>query len=313
MGVAALEAASAWLLDDEIGAQLARLAVSGSVLERRLALRGLARARDPRAADLMVAAFKSGDPDLRAEAARAAGALGGEEILVRLVGDEAASVRQAAFLARLASGGPRQPILSAFLADADAGVRAAALRELVSTPVLPYEEIVHAVVRMDPQFQRLCWRGLALSEARALAAISERGAIVGALETLAQVSTHPTRVAAATVLAELGRAQPPPGPATTARSPGDYRSILTRTRAVRWLKMETERGDVVFKVDCPDVPLSCVSFMQLANQGFFDGTRFHHAVPGRLLEGGDPRGDGWGGLASLFATRSAPTGWPVAL
>ena len=37
------------------------------------------------------------------------------------------------------------------------------------------------------------------------------------------------------------------------------------------------------------------NFARLADDGFFDGIRFHRVVPDFVVQGGDPRGDGLGG------------------
>lgn len=41
--------------------------------------------------------------------------------------------------------------------------------------------------------------------------------------------------------------------------------------------------------------MTCLNFLQLAGQGFYDGLVFHRVVPDFVVQGGDPRGDGVGG------------------
>jgi cyclophilin family peptidyl-prolyl cis-trans isomerase len=49
------------------------------------------------------------------------------------------------------------------------------------------------------------------------------------------------------------------------------------------------------RLACPQAPLTCLNFLNLAAQGFYDGTAFHRVVPDFVVQGGDPRGDGTGG------------------
>lgn len=45
----------------------------------------------------------------------------------------------------------------------------------------------------------------------------------------------------------------------------------------------------------PDVaPVTVQNFVDLANSGFYDGLTIHRVVPGFVIQGGDPRGDGFG-------------------
>lgn len=42
-------------------------------------------------------------------------------------------------------------------------------------------------------------------------------------------------------------------------------------------------------------PQSVGNFIDLANQGFYDGLIFHRVIPGFMIQGGDPNGTGTGG------------------
>jgi cyclophilin family peptidyl-prolyl cis-trans isomerase len=44
-----------------------------------------------------------------------------------------------------------------------------------------------------------------------------------------------------------------------------------------------------------DAPFTVLNFMKLIKNKFYDGLSFHRVVPDFVAQGGDPRGDGWGG------------------
>jgi peptidyl-prolyl cis-trans isomerase B (cyclophilin B) len=57
-----------------------------------------------------------------------------------------------------------------------------------------------------------------------------------------------------------------------------------------------ESGGVITMELYPDVaPVTVENFEKLANRGFYDGLTFHRIVPGFVVQGGDPNGDGSGG------------------
>ena len=42
-------------------------------------------------------------------------------------------------------------------------------------------------------------------------------------------------------------------------------------------------------------PITCENFEKLANDGFYDGLTFHRVIPGFMIQGGCPKGNGTGG------------------
>jgi cyclophilin family peptidyl-prolyl cis-trans isomerase len=59
--------------------------------------------------------------------------------------------------------------------------------------------------------------------------------------------------------------------------------------------LQTNEGVFSFDLDVKDSPNTTASFAALVKKGFFDGLTFHRIVPGFVIQGGDPNGDGTGG------------------
>jgi peptidyl-prolyl cis-trans isomerase B (cyclophilin B) len=59
--------------------------------------------------------------------------------------------------------------------------------------------------------------------------------------------------------------------------------------------LKTSEGMFSFDLDVKDSPNTTASFAALVKKGFFDGLTFHRIVPGFVIQGGDPSGDGTGG------------------
>jgi peptidyl-prolyl cis-trans isomerase B (cyclophilin B) len=61
------------------------------------------------------------------------------------------------------------------------------------------------------------------------------------------------------------------------------------------VRLSTEMGDVVIGLFNESAPVASENFLNLANEGFYDGVGFHRSDPGFVLQGGDPDGTGTGG------------------
>ncbi len=58
----------------------------------------------------------------------------------------------------------------------------------------------------------------------------------------------------------------------------------------------TTRGVFTLELLVEDAPAAAASFAGLVGRKFYDKQLFHRVVPNFVAQGGDPRGDGWGGL-----------------
>ena len=61
-------------------------------------------------------------------------------------------------------------------------------------------------------------------------------------------------------------------------------------------RMTMENGGVVeIELSPKDAPITVENFISLVNDGFYNGLTIHRIVPGFVIQGGDPMGNGMGG------------------
>ena len=60
--------------------------------------------------------------------------------------------------------------------------------------------------------------------------------------------------------------------------------------------IEMENGGVIkLELDSEAAPITVKNFEALVKDGFYDGLTFHRVIPGFMIQGGDPLGNGMGG------------------
>ena len=292
--LAAVRSMASWLLDDELGSALERLAAAGDIAERCAALAALVEGGDPRAASALSRGAIDPSPFVRLTAARAGPRWLPSELAVALQADTVPAVRQALSEARLREDAGDLQALETLLSDVDGGVRAAGLRWLVRYPVMPVETVAAALSGPGRGILDLSLLAVDSLVARARVEPGERGTIVAVLERLSVARDYLVRRRAIEGLIALEREAPPVGQVSTRREIAVYREIVLRTDGRPRVEVETSRGSFTIEFDCPTSPLSCLHFLELAGQGFYRGLPFY-AVSVSEVESGDPRSDGWGG------------------
>lgn len=247
------------------------------------------------------------DPDpvwfVRAGLAKALGEAGDDVslgILYSMLKDEDPRVIPSALEAiRNARGGDALDTLIRHLEHPDLAVRAAAAEGIALLKAKGASKRLHGAYRRSLTDGELEAR-MAIVGALAVQETDE------ALPALGEVAggdpSRAVRLKAAEAMRSLGRESPWIGFEAVERPHLDYRdamapydpipdSPLYTPRVI----LHTRRGRIEIHLNVIEAPLTSASFMDLARRGFFGGLTFHRVVPGFVIQGGDPRGDGSGG------------------
>lgn len=73
--------------------------------------------------------------------------------------------------------------------------------------------------------------------------------------------------------------------------------------------VHTAKGDFALKLDPKAAPVTANNFVFLSQNHFYDGLTFHRYVAGFVIQGGDPKGDGTGGLGYRLPNETNPAAW----
>ena len=74
--------------------------------------------------------------------------------------------------------------------------------------------------------------------------------------------------------------------------------------------IEMENGGKIEIELYPDAaPKTVANFLKLVSEGFYDGLIFHRVIPGFMIQGGDPQGNGMGGSKNKIVGEFAANGF----
>ena len=84
-----------------------------------------------------------------------------------------------------------------------------------------------------------------------------------------------------------------------------YLDLVDWMQGNHWLEVATDRGTFRIRLETMDAPITSREIFDLAAAGFYDDLTFHRVVPNFVVQGGDPRGDGWGGPGFILPDEPA--------
>lgn len=76
----------------------------------------------------------------------------------------------------------------------------------------------------------------------------------------------------------------------------------TKTYAI----FKTNQGDFTVELFADKAPITVENFVNLAKDGFYDGTIFHRIIADFMIQGGDPTGTGRGGSKQTIPDEFGP-------
>jgi cyclophilin family peptidyl-prolyl cis-trans isomerase/HEAT repeat protein len=68
------------------------------------------------------------------------------------------------------------------------------------------------------------------------------------------------------------------------------------------VRITTNKGVIIIELMKEHATFTVLNFVKLIKNNFYDGLCFHRVVPDFVVQGGDPRGDGWGGPGYTMRT-----------
>jgi cyclophilin family peptidyl-prolyl cis-trans isomerase/HEAT repeat protein len=232
--------------------------------------------------------------------------------LERLLADSTSVVREAALaaMATIPTSEALSAVLRTLTRDEDVGVRIAGLEALRTIHARRAERRTNAVLSSltlpDDDWPSEAIETALRSLARELSASNHLEALVTWLTAVREIAPDAladqvrplashnnasVRMAARAALAAAGAEtiEQEPEPLPNLVSVQQLASIPEGR-----VRLETDRGSIELELFSDRAPTTVLRFVELVRAGFYDGLTFHRVVPAFVIQGGDPRGDGYG-------------------
>lgn len=127
-----------------------------------------------------------------------------------------------------------------------------------------------------------------------------------AFSSLSPIRDHEAWLLLRKVVAKSrGRTEPPHTPPPF-NHPISKEKLRTLKQGQRY-RITTTKGTIVIATDVNDCPGSSLAFDSLVTADYYNGKAFHRMVPNFVVQGGCPRGDGYGGMDWTLRTEIGRT------
>ena len=248
------------------------------------------------------------NPHLRADLLRAMGATGDSAVagtLLAALDDDETLIQCGALegLGELAALRPTdktlctsvRSVLPELCGTEDVALVATAARMLADTLFADHQSMA-VLLRLIPELQGADDVEALIEVITALGALGDSRAVPDLLEILSTSERTVAAQAAAALQRITGRDY---SSRIGAREPFytdfDFAFLRSLPDTIR-VTISTARGDIQAELYRDLAPFTIMSILKLsAQRGFYRGLSFHRVVPNFVVQGGCPRGDGWGG------------------
>jgi len=187
-------------------------------------------------------------------------------------------------------------ILREGVADPDPRVASQALESLAASSSPVVVEALDHVLR-DPK-SSLELRGTAVDAAAERGDLKLYPALLESMKTAKGTGAGELRESIRKALLETARKNPEIS-GSIQKELKNFPVFTDKPKRFRPLKepasveMETEKGTFSFEL-LPEAGVHSAAFVESVKKGFYDGLTWHRVVTGFVVQGGDPRGSGWG-------------------